>query len=59
MDLLMTDKRIDSWVRFYRNGEMVIGCVQYVEKKPIGCQNDQLCTDMGKVDAGSVLEMRR
>lgn len=49
---------IGDWVRFYRNGVLVIGVVQYVPRVDvIGFQ--YYATDMGEVRADSILEVRR
>lgn len=49
---------IGDWVRFYRDGVLVIGVVQY------RCQDDTtgdwlLSTDMGEVAEDDVLEIRK
>lgn len=46
-----------TWVRFYREGRMVIGVVEYTHKSIIGTLT--LATDAGEVEADSVLESRQ
>lgn len=47
-----------DWVRFYNNGVLVIGAVEYrIEHEPLG--DIELCTTAGSVDEEQVLERRR
>jgi hypothetical protein len=49
-----------DWVRFYRNGALVIGVVQYVRNRDTYPRwEKQAMTDVGAVDLGSILESRR
>ena len=48
--------KVGSWIRFYQNGKMVIGVVQYLEKDLLGYWNAK--TDIGMVDTRYVLEAR-
>lgn len=48
---------IGDWVRFYQNGRLVVGIVEYTEKNSSGYL--QLHTDIGSVDARYVLEFKR
>ena len=45
-----------DWIRFYQNGELVIGVVEYIQKDLIG--HWQLKTNIGSVDSRYVLEVR-
>lgn len=51
------DIRQGDWVRFYQNGIMVIGVVQYIIKDITSYR--QVCTDIGTVSLDNVLEYRR
>lgn len=46
-----------DWVRFYSDGELVIGQVEYLSKSTIGTR--YLQTDKGAVDEAGVLETRK
>jgi hypothetical protein len=46
----------DDWVRFYKDGELVIWKVEYITKDISG---DILNTHEGTVNATEVLEVRR
>ena len=51
--------RPGAWVRFYRNGTLVIGVVQY--SRPTdrwGSGGEEVLTDIGSVDISGVLEAR-
>jgi hypothetical protein len=49
--------KVGDWIRFYRNGVLVIGVVNYIrEDRAIGYTYYQ--TDAGEVRADSVLEIR-
>lgn len=50
--------RIGDWVRFRREGRLVIGVVQYVQKVS-SWKTWEAITDIGVVSDGSVLEVRR
>lgn len=50
---------VGDWVRFYSNGRMVIGVVQYVRARQAWEDGDRLLTDSGEVGMSSVLEVRR
>ena len=54
----ITNVQVGDWVRFYRNGQMVIGVVQYIAEKSALLGTD-LFTDQGSVDVKHVLEIRR
>lgn len=49
--------QVGDWVRFYRNGTLVIGVVEYVTKNVLG--GIELHTDEGTTNPEYVLEMRR
>lgn len=48
---------LDDWVRFYRDGELVIGVVQYVRLDLL--QKVILSTTAGEVSEDNVLEIRK
>jgi hypothetical protein len=48
---------VGQWVRFYRNGALVIGVVQYVRVDPVNSEREYQ-TDNGAVDEDGVLEVR-
>jgi hypothetical protein len=48
--------KVGSWIRFYQNGIMVIGVVQYLQKNLQGYWDAK--TDIGSVDTRYVLEAR-
>jgi hypothetical protein len=48
--------QINDWVRFYQNGKLVIGLVQYTRKNILG--HTELLTDVGSVCDNAVLEYR-
>lgn len=48
---------VGDWVRFYQNGTLVIGVVQYIGKDRLGYQ--ELATDQGTVCVESVREVRK
>lgn len=52
----MMEVNVGDWVRFYQNGIMVIGVVQYVQKDLLGYWVAK--TDIGSVDVRYVLEKR-
>lgn len=49
--------QIGQWVRFYRNGTLVIGVVQYVRENDL-LQTEDYLTDQGSVHESMVLEAR-
>ena len=51
------DPKVGDWVRFYQNGKLTIGVVEYIEKDLLGYAN--LKTDIGCIDIRYVLEARR
>ena len=50
--------KMGDWVRFYANGVLVIGCVEYVRVDTV-LGDHELYTTAGAVDSESVLELRR
>lgn len=57
-----------DWVRFYSNGKLVIGQVEYVIKERIPTLGDSIIsniggfdvkTDIGSVNSGYILEVRK
>jgi len=53
------DIREGDWVRFYRNGQLVIAEVRYTkEREPYGRAPD-VFTDGGSVSADMIIEVRR
>ena len=52
-----TKIEVGAWVRFYRDGELVLGVVQYVKKHGV-LDEIELCTDVGVVLPEDVLEFR-
>ena len=48
--------KVGSWIRFYSDGVLVIGVVQYIEKDLLGYWIAK--TDIGPVDTRYVLEAR-
>ena len=49
--------KVGDWVRFYSNGRLVIGAVQYIENVRI-LGNINLHTDAGTIDVEDVYEVR-
>lgn len=47
-----------DWVRFYQNGALVIGVVQYVRQDDTFSSRFHVHTDIGSVWASEVLECR-
>ena len=49
-----------DWVRFYRDGNLVIGVVQYVLDNDIGLSSRgrEVCTDNGSTGESYLLEVR-
>jgi len=47
-----------DWVRFYQNGTLVIGIVQYRSPRKTYEQSDSLFTDIGATTVDVVLEVR-
>lgn len=54
---MTTDIRPGDWVRFYQNGRIVVGVVQYVQ--PRHERQDYIQTDIGAIKESYVLEVRR
>jgi hypothetical protein len=57
----LSDLHAGDWVRFYQNGKPVIGVVQYLT--PLEALTgvpgtDEVCTDIGRVSVGRILEVR-
>ena len=52
--------QVGDWIRFYQNGKLVIGVVEYITKdRLLGSVNDEeLCTTSGTVNADQVVEKR-
>lgn len=50
--------QVGDWVRFYQNGKLVIGVVEYVMKSDV-LGDIELHTDQGTTDPESVLETRK
>jgi hypothetical protein len=48
---------IGDWVRFYQNGVMVIGVIQYITKDILGKQKYN--TDIGEVSEDYIFEVRK
>ena len=55
----MVEPQPGDWARFYRNGELVIGQVEYVTRDSVQSWRVYACTDRGQVDVSSILELRR
>lgn len=51
------DPKVGDWVRFYQNGKLTVGVVEYIEKDSLGYTN--LKTDIGSIGVQYVLEARR
>lgn len=52
--------RVDDWVRFYRDGELVIGEVRYVHsRKPATVYKRMIDTDRGSIREDMIIEVRR
>ena len=49
---------VGDWVRFYRNGELVLGEVIYIRQDKT-LNDTYYCTDRGEVEQDDVLERRR
>lgn len=55
----MTHKyKIGGWIRFYRNGQLVIGVINYLPKRQAYQSCPQYHTDIGIVDEDEILECR-
>ena len=48
--------KIGDWVRFYQQGKLVIGSVEYIDIDCVG--KVTICTDVGGTSPESVLERR-
>ena len=49
--------KVGDWVRFFRNGTLVIGVVEYVRKNDL-LQTEDYLTDQGSVHESMILEVR-
>ena len=49
--------KVGDWVRFFRNGTLVIGVVCYVHKNDL-LQTEAYLTDLGSVPESMILEVR-
>lgn len=49
---------IGTWVRFYQNGSLVIGVVQYILKREHWDTSPRYFTDRGPLDENEILEAR-
>ena len=49
--------KVGDWVRFYRDGKLVIGHVNYVRTDTV-LGDAEYQTDIGSVDEDSLLEVR-
>lgn len=49
------DVKVGDWVRFYSNGVLVIGQVEYIYKDLW----TRICTDKGMISPDSIREVRR
>lgn len=47
-----------DWVRFYQNGKMVIGVVQYITQRRTAPWVEEAMTDTGVCDLDYILEVR-
>jgi hypothetical protein len=54
----MMDIKPGDWVRFYNNGHLVIGKVEYVSEDSVQGWKYYLNTDQGRIEAAQVLEIR-
>lgn len=52
-----TDIKVGDWIRFYADGQLVIGVVQYIQEDVL----HKLCalTDIGSVGFDRIIESRR
>jgi hypothetical protein len=49
--------KVGDWVRFYSNGKLVIGVVNYIGRE--STRGDiEVMTDIGAIDSESILEAR-
>jgi hypothetical protein len=51
--------QVGDWVRFMRDGRLVIGIVQYVKPRSTSQWKDVVVTEVGPVDIDQVLEIRK
>lgn len=56
-EINVNDIKIGSWVRFYRDNQLVIGQVEYMQRNRV-FGNPTIQTDQGTVDARYILEVR-
>lgn len=47
-----------DWVRYYNNGRLTIGVVQYVRPKRSDFWEPEICTDVGTAYLSEVIEVR-
>jgi len=55
----VSEIRPGDWVRFPRDGHLVVAVVEYVVSDPVSCVRWTLFTDQGSVYERDVLEWRR
>lgn len=53
------EPRVGDWVRFYRNGKLEIGVVNYIRKSNDAIPKIELYTDNGCVHVDAVIEVKR
>jgi hypothetical protein len=54
----MVTVHIGDWVRFFHNGRLVIGVVQYLRPRSSWQSHDTAITDAGEVSVNYILEAR-
>jgi hypothetical protein len=54
----MSQVSVGDWVRFYRDGVLVIGRVEYVKIDPVLHESEYM-TDRGSISKDSILEVRK
>ncbi len=55
-----TDIRVGDWVRFYQNGDLVIGVVQYIRRNEFPRDpKPTALTDIGAIEFHYIVECRR
>lgn len=54
----MADVMSGDWVRFYQNGKLVIGAVQYIRAEGVINERVVVYTDIGATELSAVLEAR-
>lgn len=55
----MSDYQKGDWVRFYRDGQLILGIVEYVEHSTRWNASQELFTDKGHIGDTEVKEVRR